>query len=135
MNKDWRRISIVIFIALIVLCLFFAISSASTASYTAQSVVDTYNIPIGQSMFENLSIVGTTEDIKVPLISNVPFIFNQIRAFDLQGLLFSSITGFVPFDFSTVSSEGIDSYGNVVDIAGPGYLTFEGDKLAVKVPG
>ena len=135
MNKDWRRISIVIFIALIVLCLFFAISSASTASYTAQSVVDTYNIPIGQSMFENQSIVGTTEDIKVPVMSNVPFIFNQIRAFDLQGLLFSSITGFVPFDFSTVSSEGIDSYGNVVDIEGPGYLTFEGDKLAVKGPG
>lgn len=43
-------------------------------------------------------------------------------------------TGVVPFDFATVSSEGIDSYGNAKDIEGPGYLTFEGDKLAVKGP-
>ena len=43
-------------------------------------------------------------------------------------------TGMVPFDFSTVSSEGIDSYGDVVNVEGPGFLTFEGDKLAVKSP-
>ena len=43
-------------------------------------------------------------------------------------------TGMVPFDFSTVSAEGIDSYGNAYGFKGPGYLTFEGDKLAVKAP-
>ena len=32
------------------------------------------------------------------------------------------------------SSEGIDAYGNVVNVDGPGYLTLEGDKLAVKEP-
>lgn len=40
----------------------------------------------------------------------------------------------VPFDFTTVSGEGIDSYGNVVDVDGPGFLTYSGDKLVVKKP-
>lgn len=134
MSEVWRKISVVIVIALLALCLFLAFTSATTTSYTAQSVVDTYNIPVGQSMFENQSIVGTTHQVKVPLVSNFGFISSQLRAFDLQGLLLAATTGFVPFDFSIISSEGIDSYGNVVDIEGPGYLTFEGDKLAVKGP-
>ena len=132
--SSWRKISIVILIALLALCVFIAIISASTTSYTAESVAENYHIPIGQSMFENQSIVGTSENVEVPLVSNVGFLTHQLMAFDLQGILRGLTTGIVPFDFSVVSSEGIDSYGNVVDVVGPGYLTYEGDKLAVKSP-
>ena len=132
--SSWRKISIVILIALLALCAFLAITSASTTSYSAESVAKDYNIPIGQSMFENQSIVGTSENVEVPLVANVGFLTHQLMAFDLQGILRGVTTGIVPFDFSVVSSEGIDSYGKVVDIVGPGYLTFEGDKLAVKAP-
>lgn len=134
MSSGWRKISIVILIALLCLCEFFAVISASTTSYTAQSVVEDYNIPVGQSMFENQSIVGTSENIEVPIVSNLGFLSHQLLALDIQGILRSASTGIVPFDFSTVASSGIDSYGNVVDIEGPGFLTYEGDKLAVKAP-
>ena len=132
--SSWRKISIVILIALLALCAFLAITSASTTSYSAESVAKDYNIPIGQSMFENQSIVGTSENVEVPLVANVGFLTHQLMAFDLQGILRGVTTGIVPFDFSVVSSEGIDSYGKVVDVVGPGYLTYEGDKLAVKAP-
>ena len=131
---SWRKISIVILIALLALCAFLAITSASITSYSAESVVENYHIPIGQSMFENQSIVGTSDNVEVPLVANAGFLTHQLMAFDLQGILRGVTTGIVPFDFSVVSSEGIDSYGNVVDIVGPGYLTYEGDKLAVKGP-
>ena len=134
MSKSWRRISIVIFVALLLLCLFFAFTSISTANYTAQSVAEEYNLPIGQSMFENQSIMGTSDPVEVPVVSNIGFIAHQIQAFDLQGILMAFSTGVVPFDFDIVAGEGIDSYGNVKDIGGPGYLTYEGDKLAVKAP-
>ncbi len=134
MSKGWRKISLVIFVALIVLCLFFAFTSVSTTHYTAQSVAEEYNLPIGQSMFENQSIVGTSDPVDVPLVSNVAFLSHQLQAFDLQGMLMAFTTGIVPFDFDVVAGEGIDSYGNVKDIVGPGYLTYEGDKLAVKAP-
>ncbi|WP_458454485.1 hypothetical protein [Methanobrevibacter sp.] len=134
MSSSWRKISIVIFIALIVLCLFFAITSASTTNYTAASVAEEYNLPIGQSMFENQSIVGTTYPVEVPLIANVGFLTHQLQAFDIQGLLMAFTSGIVPFDFSIVSGEGINSYGNVADVAGPGFLTYSGDKLVVKQP-
>ena len=134
MSKSWRRVSIVIFVALLFLCLFFAFTSISTSHYTAQSVAEEYNLPIGQSMFENQSIVGTSDPVEVPLVSNVGFIAHQLQAFDLQGILMAFSTGVVPFDFDVVTGEGIDSYGNVEDIVGPGYLTYEGDKLAVKAP-
>lgn len=134
MSKSWRRISIVIFVALLLLCLFFAFTSISTANYTAQSVAEEYNLPIGQSMFENQSIMGTSDPVEVPVVSNIGFIAHQIQAFDLQGILMAFSTGVVPFDFDIVAGEGIDSYGNVEDIVGPGYLTYEGDKLAVKAP-
>ena len=134
MSKSWRRISIVIFVALLLLCLFFAFTSISTANYTAQSVAEEYNLPIGQSMFENQSIMGTSDPVEVPVVSNIGFIAHQIQAFDLQGILMAFSTGVVPFDFDIVAGEGIDSYGTVKDIVGPGYLTYEGDKLAVKAP-
>ncbi|MBO6123734.1 MAG: hypothetical protein J6P09_07830 [Methanobrevibacter sp.] len=134
MSKGWRKISLVIFVALIVLCLFFVFTSVSTTHYTAQSVAEEYNLPIGQSMFENQSIVGTSDPVDVPLVSNVAFLSHQLQAFDLQGMLMAFTTGIVPFDFDVVAGEGIDSYGNVKDIVGPGYLTYEGDKLAVKAP-
>lgn len=134
MSKSWRKVSIVIFIALLVLSIFFAVTSASTTSYTAQSVVEDFNIPVGQSMFENQSITGTSNPVEVPFVSNVGFIAHQLMAFDIHGILLGLTTGVVPFDFSGVSGEGIDSYGNVVDVVGPGFLTYEGDKLVVKSP-
>ena len=135
MSRSWRKISITIFLALIFLVILLAVFNAvNSAPYTAQSVTDEYNLPIGQSMFENQSILGQRDPIQVPLIADVGFLSHQLLAFDIQGLLMSLSSGIVPFDFTTISSEGIDSYGNVVDVKGPGYLTFEGDKLAVKEP-
>ena len=135
MSRSWRKISITIFVALIVLsALFIVFNAVNSAPYTAQSVTEDYNLPIGQSMFENQSILGQRSQIELPLLSNAGFLTHQILALDIQGILKSLSTGIVPFDFSTVSSEGIDSYGNVVDVEGPGFLTFEGDKLAVKSP-
>lgn len=134
MSKGWRKISITILIVLILLCLFIGVTSSITTNYTAESVTKEYNLPIGQSMFENQSIVGTTEPIQVPLVSNAGFLLHQLLALDLQGILLATSTGIVPFDFSTVAGEGIDSYGNVVDVTGPGFLTYSGDKLIVKEP-
>ena len=134
MSKGWRKISITILIVLILLCLFIGVTSSITTHYTAESVTKEYNLPIGQSMFENQSIVGTTEPIQVPLVSNAGFLLHQLLALDLQGILLATSTGIVPFDFSTVAGEGIDSYGNVVDVEGPGFLTYSGDKLIVKEP-
>ena len=135
MSRSWRKISITIFVALIVLsALFIVFNAVNGTPYTAQSVTEDYNLPIGQSMFENQSILGQRSQIELPLLSNAGFLTHQILALDIQGILKSLSTGIVPFDFSTVSSEGIDSYGNVVDVEGPGFLTFEGDKLAVKSP-
>lgn len=134
MNSGWRKISIVILAVLIVLCVFIAVINSASSQYTAESIADEYDLPIGQSMFENQSIVGTTNPVEVPLVSNFGFIAHQLQAFDLQGLLMTLSTGVVPFDFSTVSGEGIDSYGHVVDVEGPGFLTYAGDKLVVKSP-
>lgn len=133
--RSWRRTSLLIFLALLFACiLLFAFSFVSSTPYTGQSVADTYNISVGQSIFNGQSIVGINKTIEVPLISNLGFLTHQILAFDLQGLFMSLSTGTVPFDFTTVSGEGIDSYGNAKGIDGPGYITFEGDKLAVKGP-
>ncbi|WP_462316561.1 hypothetical protein [Methanobrevibacter sp.] len=134
MSYGWRKISIVIFIALIALCIFIAVFNSASGSYTADSVTKDYNLPIGQSMFENQSIVGTTDPVEVPLVNNFAFLSHQLQAFDLHGILMALSTGVVPFDFGTVAGEGIDSYGNVVNVKGPGFLTYAGDKLIVKQP-
>ena len=135
MSKSWRRTSITIFIVLIILAiLLFAFSFVNSTPYSGQSIAEDYDIPIGQSMFEGQSIMTTGDPIELPIVSNFGFMAHQLLAFDLKGIFVSLSTGIVPFDFTTVSSEGIDSYGNVKDVSGPGYLTFEGDKLAVKAP-
>ncbi|MBQ2636205.1 MAG: hypothetical protein IJG09_05865 [Methanobrevibacter sp.] len=133
--SSWRRISVAIFIALILLSIaLIVISSVNSTPLNAQQVSSEFNLPIGQSMFENDSIVGQNNPIEVPLLSNFGFIAHEIQAFDLEGILLTLSTGVVPFDFSSVSSEGIDSYGHVVDVEGPGFLTMEDGKLAVKSP-
>ena len=132
--SSWRKISIAILIALLALCVFIAVVGSASNHYTAESVATDYYLPIGQSMFENQSIVGTTAPVVVPLASHIGFLAHELQAFDLQGMLIAASTGMIPFDFSTVAGEGIDSYGNVVDVQGPGFLTFSGDKLVVKSP-
>ena len=133
--RSWRRTSLVIFLALLFACiLLFAFSFVSSTPYTGQTVADTYNISVGQSMFEGDSILGHNRTIEVPLFNNFVFLTHQLLAFDLQGILMSISTGVVPFDFTKVSGECIDSYGNAKYIDGPGYLTFEWDKLSVKGP-
>ncbi len=135
MSKSWRRTSLIIFLALLFTCIaIFALTSVSGIQYTAQSIADDYNISVGESIFDGQSILTLSDPIEVPVVSNFGFLSHQFLAFDLQGILMSLSTGVVPFDFSSVSSEGIDSYGNAVGIDGPGYLTYEGDKLAVKSP-
>lgn len=134
MSSGWRKISIVIFIALIALCILLVFFGSASANYTAESIANDYNLPIGQSMFENQSITGTTNPVDVPLVSNFAFLSHQLQAFDLRGIVLALSTGVVPFDFSTVVGGGIDSYGNVVGVEGPGFLTYAGDKLVVKSP-
>jgi hypothetical protein len=85
-------------------------------------------------MFAGDSILDQREMVEVPLLSNPLFIFHEITTLDLRGLLFTLTTGYVPYDFSGIVSEGIDSYGNVYGFKGPGYLEIDGDKLAVKAP-
>ena len=129
MSRSWRGKSVIIFLALL-----FAFTFVNSTPYTGQSIAETYNLSVGQSIFEGNSVLGQGDPIELPLLSNLGCLGHQVQAFDLQGLIMSFSTGVVPFDFTTVSSEGIDSYGNAIGIVGPGYLTFEGDKLAVKGP-
>ncbi|WP_296857758.1 hypothetical protein [uncultured Methanobrevibacter sp.] len=135
MGKSWRKISVTIFFALVFLCILLVFfNSANSAPYTGQSVAEKYNISVGESIFNGNSILIQNDPIVVPTVTNLGFLSHQFSVFDLKGIFLSLSTGFVPFDYSTISSEGIDSYGNAVGIDGPGYLTYEGDKLAVKSP-
>ncbi|WP_458403601.1 hypothetical protein [Methanobrevibacter sp.] len=133
--RSWRRTSFMIFLVLVFVCIFLlAFSFVNSTPINGQTVADEYNISVGQSIFDGQSIVGINKTIEVPLLGNFGFLTHQLLAFDLQGIFMSASTGVVPFDFTTVSGEGIDSYGNAKGIDGPGYITFEGDKLAVKGP-
>ena len=134
MSQSWRKICITIFISLIVLSVLFAVLGTSSVSYSAQSVSDVYDLPIGQSIFENQSILNTADPIVVPFISNMGGLSHELMAFDLQGLMVSVTTGVVPFDFSPIVGDHVDSYGNVHDVVGPGFLTIKDDKLTVVEP-
>ena len=63
MSQGWRKISIVLFIALIALSVMLAVFGSASTNYTAESVAKDYSLPIGQSMFENQSITGTTNPV------------------------------------------------------------------------
>lgn len=131
----WRTTSLIIFLIVLLACILtVAFSFAYSTPYTGQSIAETYDLPIGQSIFAGDSVLGQKDPIELPLITNYQFLSHEVGSLDLKGLFMAVTTGVVPFDFTTVSSEGIDSYGNAVGIDGPGYLTFEGNKLAVKGP-
>ena len=135
MSSNWRNTSVkIVLILFVVSIMLFAFSFVNHTTYTGQSFAEAYNLPVGQSMFAGDSILDERDMVEVPLLSNPLFILHEITTLNLKGLLFSLTTGYVPFDFSTISSEGIDSNGNVYGFEGPGYLQIDGDKLAVKAP-
>lgn len=135
MSKRWRNTSVKIVLILFVVCIMlFAFSFVSNTNYTGKSFAEAYSLPVGQSVFEGDSVLDDHPMVEVPLLSNPTFILHEISTLDLKGILNTLTTGVVPFDFSTISTEGIDSYGNVYGFEGPGYLTLEGDALAVKAP-
>lgn len=135
MSSKWRNTSVKIVLILFVVCvLLFAFSFVHNTKYTGKSFAEAYSLPVGQSMFSGDSILDQQEMVQTPLLGNPSFIFHEITTLDINGIVMSLTTGFVPFDFSTVSAEGIDSSGHANGFKGPGFLTFEGDKLAVKAP-
>ncbi len=135
MSYEWRNTSLKIIGTLFCACvLIFAFSFVSNAEFSGKTIAETYDLPIGQSVYDGDSILGEFDNMKVPLLSNARFIFNEIVSLDLGGLLLTVSTGTVPFDFSTVSSGHIDSYGKAYGFEGPGYLTLDGDNLVVHPP-
>lgn len=134
--SNWRdtseKIILLLFSASILL---FASSFINHPDYSGKTLSETFNLPIGQSVYAGDSIVGVDNNsITVPLLSNWNFLTNHIANLDLYGLLVSISTGTVPFDFSYVATEHIDSYGVAYGFDGPGYLTYDGSKLTVKAP-
>ena len=135
MSYKWRNTSVKIVLVLFVVCIMlFAFSFVNHTSYTGKSFAEAYDLPIGQSMFAGDSVLDDKPPVEVPLLSNPSFIIHEISTLDLKGILMTLTTGYVPFDFTSIASEGIDSYGNAYGFEGPGYLTLNGDKLAVKAP-
>lgn len=135
MDKGWRSTSIKIFLILFCICiLLMAYSFATQEKITGREVAEIYDLPVGQTVFAGDSILQDHDEVKVPLISSFANIVNQIETLDLGGLLISLTTGSVPFDFTTVSSGGIDSLGYAYGFDGPGYLALEGDNLVVNAP-
>lgn len=135
MSYKWRNTSVKIVLVLFVVCIMlFAFSFVNHTSYTGKSFAEAYDLPIGQSMFAGDSVMDDKPPVEVPLLSNPYFMVHEISTLDLKGILMTLTTGYVPFDFTTIASEGIDSYGNAYGFEGPGYLTLNGDKLAVKAP-
>lgn len=135
MSYAWRNTSIKIILVLFCACvLLFAFSFVSHAEFTGKQIAEAYNLPVGQSVYEGDSVLGDNEMMEVPLLANANFLVTQIVDLDLSGLLVTLTTGAVPLDFTTVSSEHIDAYGKATGFDGPGYITYDGDKLTVKAP-
>ena len=135
MSSKWRSTSVKIVLILFVVCIMlFAFSFVHNTKFTGKSFAEAYNLPVGQSMFAGDSVLDEQEMVEVPFLAYPTFILHEILTLDLNGILMTMATGYVPFDFSTVSAQGIDSSGNAYGFEGPGYLTFEGDQLAVKAP-
>ncbi|MCF0226517.1 MAG: hypothetical protein HUK28_04275 [Methanobrevibacter sp.] len=136
MNHKWRETSLKIIVILIcIVILLFAYSFVIHNSITGKQMAETYNFPIGKSVYAGDSILGVDGEVmKVPLITNLNFLLHQIFSLDISGMLISLMTGAVPYDMTTVSSKNIDAYGRATGFEGPGYLTYDGDKLTVKEP-
>ena len=83
MSNEWRNTSIKIVLILFVICIMlFAFSFVNPTSFTGKSLAEAYNLPIGQSMFANDSILDEGDMIEVPLLSNPTFIVHQITILD-----------------------------------------------------
>lgn len=136
MNYKWKEASLKIIVVLFCISiLIFAFSFVNHPTYSGKGLAEEYGFPIGQSVYEGDSILGVNGEImEVPLISNWQFLINQITTLDLSGMLISLMTGAVPFDMTSVSSNHIDAYGKAEGFEGPGYLTYDGDKLTIKEP-
>lgn len=134
--SNWRDTSIkIIAVLFCVSILLFASSFINHPSYSGKTLAEAYNFPIGQSVYEGDSIIGLDGEVmEVPLLGNLNFLVHQVVSLDISGMLVSLTTGAVPFDLTSVSSDHIDAYGRATGFDGPGYLTYDGDKLTVKEP-
>ncbi|MDO5849224.1 MAG: hypothetical protein Q4P18_06795 [Methanobrevibacter sp.] len=134
--SNWRDTSVKIILVLFcVSILLFAFSFVNHPTFSGKTLAEAYGFPIGQSVYEGDSILGADGEVmEVPLISNFNFLIHQITSLDLSGMMISLTTGAVPFDMTSVSSGNIDGYGRATGFDGPGYLTYDGDNLAIHKP-
>lgn len=134
-NKKWRSFStkviLVLFCLTVLICAF---SFLNNEKFTGKNLAENTDISVGKTVFPGEMVLAEDEMVKVPLASNIDFIIPQFLDLNLRGILLSLSTGTVPIPINVVSSEGISSTGHAVGFEGPGYLTLDGDNLAVKGP-
>ena len=134
-NDNWRNVSIKVFLVLFcvsILCLSFSFLGHNNV--TGKDLVENTDLQVGKTVFAGDLVLSENEVVKVPLISNFGFLSQQILNLDLNGIIVSLSTGTVPVPTTEVASEGISSSGAAIGFEGPGYLTMDGENLAVKGP-
>ncbi|WP_409200983.1 hypothetical protein [Methanobrevibacter sp. DSM 116169] len=134
-SGDWRNFSIKIVLGLFCVCiLLFAFSFVSSDKITGKDLVENTDIPVGKTVYAGDSVFSDDEMIKVPVISNLGYLGQQFLDLNIQGILISLSTGAVPISANSICSEGIAANGQASGFEGPGYLTLDGENLAVKGP-
>jgi hypothetical protein len=115
----------------IVLLLPFSFVGAHEISTNVEKIA---KYGMGQTVFVGDEVLDKSNIDKYPIVTNINYLYDRFKTFDIIGIFISISTGTVPLPVSEFSSSGISDSGFAEGFSGPGILTKENNKLVVKPP-
>jgi hypothetical protein len=118
----------------VIIAVLTPLSFFTNFEYDTDNIKNMGRYNIGSTVFEGDDVIDDNNIMKYPVATNIDFLQDKIKIFDVLGLFSSIITGTIPVPVSKISEYGISDSGKATGFEGPGMLVFKNQKISVEPP-
>lgn len=134
MRQNLTKPMIILFTLIIIALVMNPVSNSLEKYYPQQNPAEVAAFNIGDTVLSGTDVVDNGKIRKVPAISNLGYLANDIREHEFFDFFTAITTGAVETPSYDLTGSGISKHGTAQGFSGPGVLAVKDNKLVVKPP-
>lgn len=119
---------------IIVILLISPFSAITVNDISDENIAEIVKLKIGSTILNGDDVIEDSNIRRYPTITNLDYLFGDVKRIDILGLFLSISTGTVNVPISELTKEGVSDSGIATGFDGPGMLVIEDGLISVKTP-
>jgi len=109
-------------------------SAITVNDISDENIAEIVKLKIGSTILNGDDVIEDSNIRRYPTITNLDYLFGDVKRIDILGLFLSISTGTVNVPISELTKEGVSDSGIATGFDGPGMLVIEDGLISVKTP-